>query len=35
MGAYGHALSLTTPMTASKVGKHFMILQNKYPIKTL
>ena len=28
-------LSLTTPMTASKVGKHFMIQQNKHPIKTL
>ena len=24
MGVYGHTLSLTTPMTASKVGKHFM-----------
>ena len=25
MGTYGHPLSLTTPMTTSKVGKHFMI----------
>ena len=24
-GAYGHPLSLTTPMTTSKVGKHFII----------